>query len=168
MTALKKPFRLIATLWLAIAFAVAGIAPSFATVLTVTAANVAWVSGPKDGDQQAGEAFAAGALIYLAAAGTWLKAQGDGTAIEAGSLGIGLALSTADASGARISVARAGAIVSLGTSAAGTVYIVGDTAGGIYPAADAGTADKVTVVGLGVGSNKILLGYIYDAGSVVP
>lgn len=163
-----KSLRLFATGLLAAVSLAFPVAPSFATVLTVTASNVVWQSGPVDKDCIAGEAFASGALVYLSASGTWLKAQGDGTAIEAGSLGIGIALATADVAGARVSVARPEAVVSLGTGTAGTVYIVGDTAGGIYPAADAGTTDKVTVVAVGIGSNKLKLGYIYDAGSVVP
>lgn len=137
------------------------------TALSITAANVSLVSGPVDHGQTSGEAFAAGALVSLSAAGTWFKAQGDGTAIEAGSLGIGIALATSDAAGAKISVARPEAIVSLGTGTAGVVYIIGDTAGSIYPVADAGSTDKVTVIGLGIGSNKIKLGYIYDAGAVL-
>src|SRR3972149_9800957 len=90
--------------------------------LTITAANVVWQSGTKPlSDQVAGEAFIAGAAIYLAANGKWYKAQCDGTAIEAGSGGIGMALATADALGARISVALPGAIVAVGAGAAGGV-----------------------------------------------
>lgn len=135
--------------------------------LTITAANVAWVSGPKLTDQVAGEAFAAGALVYLAANGTWLKAQGDGTAIEAGSENLGIALATADAAGARVSIATEGAIVSVGTGTAGIVYYVGDTAGGFHPVADLGSTDKVTVAALGIGSNKLKIARIYDAGAVL-
>ena len=49
------------------------------TALSITAANVAWVSGPVDHGCVAGEAFAAGAAVYLSASNTWLKAQCDGT-----------------------------------------------------------------------------------------
>lgn len=141
---------------------------SLAAALSITAANVAYIDGPKDGDQAAGEAFIAGAVIYLAAAGIWLKAQDDGTAIEACSLGCGVALFTADAVGARGSVARPGATISIGTGTAGTVYALCDTAGSICPVADGGTTDKMTVIAVGMGSNKLQLGYIYNAGSVVP
>lgn len=141
---------------------------AFATVLTVTASSVAWVSGPVTCEKQSGEAFVAGAALYYSASGTWLKAQGDGTATEAGVNGLAVALGTSDAAGAFVCVARAGAIVTLGTGAAGTVYIIGDTAGGIYPAADAGTADKVSIIGLGIGSNRLQIVEVYNAGSVVP
>lgn len=136
--------------------------------LTVTASNVVYVSGPVVKDAVAGEAFAAGAAVYLSATDTWLKAQGDGTAVEAGSNGIGIALATADVAGARVSVATAGAIVTLGTGTAGIVYYIGDTAGSIFPVADLGSADKVTPLCFGIGSNRVqLLGNNYNAGSVL-
>lgn len=138
------------------------------TDLVNTAASVAYVSGDVAADQVAGEAFVAGALLYKTSAGTWKKAQGDGTAEEAGSLGLGLALFTADAANARGSVALPGAIVTLGAATAGAVYSTADTAGAIRPVADNATTDKVTVCGVGIGSNKILLARIYDAGCVVP
>lgn len=142
--------------------------PSFATALTITAANVAWVSGPITTDAVSGEAFAAGAVVYLSATGTWLKAKSNGTAVEAGSGGIGVALGTSDATGARVSIARADAVISVGTGTAGTAYALCTVAGSICPVADAATTNKMTVVGVGIGSNKLHLGYIYDAGSVVP
>lgn len=135
--------------------------------LTITAANVSWTSGPVDHGCIAGEAFAAGAAVYLSASGTWLKAQGDGTAVEAGSLGVGLALGTADAAGARVSVARPGAVVAIGTGTAGVIYIIGDTAGGVHPSTDAGSTDKVTVFAQGVGSNSIQLVYGYHSGAAL-
>jgi hypothetical protein len=87
--------------------------------LTITPAQVAYVSGPKSGDQVAGEAMNAGAVVYYNAAnGKWFKAQCDGTAAEAGQDGLGLALASADSAGARISIARSGSIVDLGAAAA--------------------------------------------------
>lgn len=137
--------------------------------LAITAANVAYVSGPIDQDQVAGEAFIAGAIVYRAANGTWLKAQCDGTAIEAGSLGIGMALATADAAGARISVARPGAIVTIAASGltVGIPYFIGNTAGSLDPLADLGTTDKVTFAGISISATRILLGYLYDSGAVL-
>lgn len=132
--------------------------------LTITASNVLWQSGPKLGDQVAGEAFDAGAEIYLAANGKWLKAQCDGTAIEAGSENIGMALSSADADGARISVALPGAVVAIGTSTAGVIYCPGTTAGSLIPTADLATTNKVTVAAIGIGSNKVQLCRDYNAG----
>jgi len=136
--------------------------------LTITPANVAWQSGPILGDQVAGEAFSAGAEVYLAANGKWLKAQSDGTPIEAGSENLGMALSTSDGVGARFSVAEPGAVVAVGTGTAGAVYCIGATAGQLVPAADIVSTNKVTIAALGIGSNKLLLTRVYNAGAVAP
>ena len=137
------------------------------TALSITASNVLWQSGPKAGDQIAGEAFDAGAAIYRAANGKWLKAQCDGTAIEAGSDNIGVALSSADADGSSITVALPGAVVAIGTGTAGIVYAIGRTAGALVPTADLASTDKVTLAALGIGSNKLQLVRDYNAGAVL-
>lgn len=137
--------------------------------LAVTAAQVAWVSGPIEKDQYAGEAFLAGACVYYSGS-QWLKAQCDGTALQAGSEKLGIALATADAAGARVSIAVDGAIVTLGAAAAplaGKLYIPADTAGNLMPIADAGSTDKVTPFALGIGSNQVQLQRIYNAGAVL-
>jgi hypothetical protein len=139
------------------------------TALVITAAAVALVSGPHDADQVAGEAFVAGAAVYRKASdGKWYKAQCDGTAEEAGSVDLGVALATADAAGARVSIAKAGAVVALGTGTAGTFYALGATAGAIAPVADLVSTNKATLIGVGIGSNQLLLSRIYNAGAVVP
>jgi hypothetical protein len=138
------------------------------TALTITAASVAYVSGPVATDQVAGEAFAAGAAVYYnSSTGKWLKAQCDGTVDEAGATKVGLALASADAAGARISVALPDAIVSVGTGTAGVVYAVGATAGTLVPIADLVSTNKVTVAAVGIGSSKLRLARIYDAGAVL-
>lgn len=136
--------------------------------ITITAANVAWVSGAVLGDQIAGGAFTAGQVVYQADNGTWLKAQGDGSAVEAGANNLGVALFTSDASGARGSIAVSGAIISYGAVlTAGLIYIIGDTAGSVYPSADAGSGDKVTVLGLAISTSQLLIQRIYHAGAVI-
>lgn len=136
--------------------------------IVITAANVAWVSGPVLSDAIAGEAFVAGATVYLSDTNTWFKAQGDGTAVQAGSNGIGVALATADAVGARVSVATTGAIVSYGAVlTAGLFYTIADTAGGLRPSADNASTDKVTLVGLAISTSQLLLQRIYNAGAVI-
>ncbi len=137
------------------------------SALSITAANVAYQTGPFMADQVAGEAFIAGAMVYRGAAGTWLKAQCDGTALEAGSDLIGMALATADAAGARISIALAEAVVTIGTGTAGIIYALGRTAGSLIPSADLASTDKVTVAGVGIGSSKIQLARVYNAGSAL-
>jgi hypothetical protein len=137
--------------------------------LAITAANVGLISGPESGDQVAGEAFIAGALVYLNPSDSrWYKAKASGTAVQAGSAGIGMALGTADAAGARVSIARPGAIVSVGGGAAGTVYVVSATAGSLAPVADMVSTNKVTVAALGIGGNQLALAYAYNAGAVTP
>jgi hypothetical protein len=137
------------------------------TALSITAANVAWQSGPILTDQIAGEAFAAGAILYKSDAGTWLKAQCDGTAVEAGSNDIGMALATADAAAARVSIARPDAIVALGTSTKGVVYCIGPTAGALNPVADIVSTNKVTVAALGIGTSQVQLCRVYNPGAVL-
>lgn len=139
------------------------------TALATVAAQVVLVSGPADHGQVAGEAFVAGAGLYQSATGTWLKAQCDGTAIEAGSLGFGMALATADAAGAKVSIARAGAIVKVAASGllAGIPYFVGNVAGALEALADLGSTDKVTIAGLTRSATEIQLAYVYDSGAVL-
>lgn len=137
------------------------------TALTITASGVAWVSGPIAQDQIAGEAFVAGACVYEADNGTWLKAQCDGTAIEAGSNNLGIALATADAANARVSVALPGAVVTVGTGTAGIVYAPGRTAGSLVPTADLLSTDKVSPLAILSAANKLLLFRAYSAGSVL-
>lgn len=144
--------------------------------LTVTAAQVLWVSGPIE-NGIAGEAFAAGAALYKSDTGTWLKAQCDGTAVEAGANDLGIALATADVAAARVAIAVAGptagfgAVVNLGAgaaAAAGLIYGPGTTAGSLVPSADWATTNKVSPVALGIGSNQVQLFRAYNAGSVRP
>lgn len=136
--------------------------------LTVTASNVIYQSGPIDDDAVAGEAFAAGDVLYWNASDKkYYKAQCDGTAIEAGRDGIGLALFTADVAGARGSVALPGAVVAIGTGTAGIFYCPGTTTGDLIPTADLGSTNKATLVAVGIGSNQIKLAHVYDAGAVI-
>ena len=142
--------------------------PSYATALSITAANVTLDSGPFD-QAVAGEAFAAGAILYLKTSdGRWYKAQADGTAAEAGADGRAMALGTADAAGARVSIAMPGAVVSIGTGTAAVIYLPGRTAGSLIPSADLASTDKATIAAIGIGTNKLLLTRIYHAGAVVP
>lgn len=139
-----------------------------ATSLTITAANVAYVSGPTIGDQVAGEAFAAGAILYKADDGKWYKAKSSGTAVQAGSRDIGMALNTTDAANARVTLAKHGAVVAIGTGTAGTIYVIGSTAGALAPVADLSSTNKVQPAAIGIGTNQVMLLHGYNAGAVVP
>lgn len=139
------------------------------TALATVAAQVLHISGPVDHGQTAGEAGAAGKMVYLAADGSWKLAQCDGTAVEAGSGGIGMLLSTVDVAGAKVSIARPDAIVKVAASGltVGVAYFIGNTAGALDPVGDLGSADKVTVAALTISGTSVLLGYMYDAGAVL-
>lgn len=158
-------------LWLALAALLGLMSPAMATSLSITASQVLYVSGDLYTDQVCATTITAGAALYKTSTGTWGLLQGDGTAEEAGSLGYGIALGGCSA-GQRITIAAPGASVTLGAGAApaaGTVYTSDDTAGSIRPNADNGTTDKVTVLGVGTGSNAIkLFGGTYNAGAVIP
>lgn len=116
------------------------------TALSLTASAVLLVAGPH-ADGIAGEALTAGQAVYQKASdGKWCKAQCDGTAEEAGSLrGCGLALNTADATGAPVRVALPGATVKLGAGTAGIVYMVGGAAGALVPEGDLASTNKATI-----------------------
>lgn len=121
----------------------------------------------------AGEAITVGQSVYYdAATGTWKKAQCDGTAAEAGADGYGIALSSAPAANQPIVVALPGSTVTLGAGAApaaGTMYYISATYGGLAPSADLSSTNKVTPICFGVGSNKVkILGGAYDSGAVKP
>lgn len=139
------------------------------TALTMTAASITLDSGPHDADAIAGEAFACGAVVYQRASDSkWLKAQCDGTAEEAGSVDLGIALSTADAANARVTVAKTGAVLSVGAVAtAGFYYCPGRTAGSLIPTADLASTDKSTLIAQAISTSKLLLQRLYNAGSVV-
>ena len=135
--------------------------------LTITAANVSLVDGTPYANQPVGEAAAAGSVVYRNDSGVWLKAQCDGTATEAGANDVGILLSTADGTGARVSVAGPGCTVGLGTGTAGVVYAIGRVAGQIVPTADLLATDKVTVIGIGIGTSRLQLTRLYNAGAVL-
>jgi hypothetical protein len=135
--------------------------------LTIAAAAVAYVSGPVLADQVAGEAFAAGVNVYQNDNGVWLKAKNSGTALEAGQNATGLALGTADAVGARVSIAQPGAVVAVGTSAAGVIYVIGAVAGQLVPAADLVATARVTPVALGIGTNRLQLVRAYNPTAIL-
>ena len=160
--------RLLASSLVVVSLLAASVGPALAAALSITASNVVLVNGPRKSDLVAGEAFVAGAAVYRKSSdGKWYKAQCDGTIDEAGQTEIGMALSTADAAGSRVTVALQGAIVSIGAGTSGTVYFVGATAGSVVPAADLATTNYSTPFMQGIGSNKVMiLGFF--TGAILP
>lgn len=84
--------------------------------------------------------------VYKNASNLWLKAQSDGTALEAGSSQLGIAL-TGSSLNQSINVQVAGTITIGGTVAATVPYIVSATAGGICPYADLASAQYASFLG---------------------
>lgn len=134
--------------------------------LTVTAANVAKVSGNvRHGT--AGATITAGQVVYFdASAGTWKLAVADGigaaTAATAGSGGLGIALHGA-ASGQPLTVQYDGVINPGATVTVGVIYCASPaTAGGIAPSADVSSLDNdyVTILGVGTTAAQITLGIL--------
>lgn len=116
----------------------------------------------------AGATITAGQSLYLDATTSTLKlAQADGTAAEAAVVGVSLHAASA---GQPISYATTGELT-LGAGAApanGTTYVVSAAAGGICPNADISTSThRKSLVGTGIGSNKIKL-HLVNTGGVIP
>ena len=134
--------------------------------LSVTAANVARVSGNvRHGT--AGATITAGQVVYLdTAAGTWKLAVCDGTgaatAVTSGSGGVGIALHGA-ASGQPLTIQYDGVINPGGTVTVGVIYVASAAAaGGIAPSADLSAVDNdyVTILGVGTTTSRITLGML--------
>ena len=137
--------------------------------VTITAGNVSLISGEPLGNQISAATITAGLVVYQLDNGTWGLAQGDGTATEAGSNNIGVALGGA-ASGQRFSVATGSGNCIVGYGAvltAGLFYTCGDTAGALVPSADNGSTDKATLVGQAISTSQIMLIRAYNAGAVI-
>lgn len=117
--------------------------------ITVTAANVAKVSGATTETGTAGATITAGKSVYKRNSDSkWLLAQCDGTDEEAGSAGVGIALNGCS-DGQPITVLTAGDITIGATVVAGTCYFVSATAGGICPHADLVTGNRARFLGIG-------------------
>lgn len=138
------------------------------SAISITASNVTLQSGPTE-MATAGEAFAAGAAVYQSAAGTWLKAQCDGSTVEAGEVKVGVALFTADAASARGQVAVEGAEVNVGAvlTAGSPLYIHGTAGSMTHALADLASTNKSTIVGIAISTSRMFVKPIYRAGAVI-
>src|SRR5688572_2641248 len=126
--------------------------------LTITASQVALVSGEVIRGT-AGATITAGQSVYLdTATNKWKLAQADGTIAEAGQSGLGIALHGAS-DGQPLAVAGPGCDVNLGAGAAAVasiVYVVSPTAGEIGVIGDVTTSGHFrSIVALGKGSNRV-------------
>lgn len=138
--------------------------------ITVTPANVAFVSGGINKESLAGEAFDAGDIVYLkSSTGKWMKAQADGTDEESG-VGVewGIAINTGVLN--QFAHVQTGGIVNPGgTVVVGTVYLVGTTAGDIVPNADITTTGHYkSIFGIGTTSSRIDMSIKKATGVTMP
>lgn len=121
--------------------------------LSITAGNVAWVSGTRPKVVTGGATITRGQALYkddsdneykLADAGAVGTAVLDGIALTDGT------------DGAEMLVAPRGATLNIGaTTTAGTIYVISETAGGIAPVGDLATGDFVVVAFVGSGTANV-------------
>jgi hypothetical protein len=124
--------------------------------LTVTAANVVNTSAVTT-QGVAGGTITAGQAVYKRASdGKWLAAQCDGTAEEAGSVDVGIALHAALAN-QPVVVALDGAINIGATTSKATLYVVGAAAGGVAPIADLTSGQRITHLGYATATDGTLV-----------
>lgn len=116
--------------------------------LTVTAANVLFTSGQRENAYNAGASVTAGQAVYFdTTTSTWKLAQCDGTAAEAGSGGVGIALHAAG-NGQPLAVALNGSLINIGaTTSKAVTYFVSAAAGGVAPQADLVSTNRITRLG---------------------
>jgi hypothetical protein len=133
--------------------------------ISITAASVAYVSGPRE-TRNAAVAITAGQVVYAASSSTAGLSQTDGTAAEAAAIGI--ALNNAG-SGQPVTIATDGAVVTLtgATTVANTLYYVSNAAGGICLIADIGAADYVTSIGYATGTGGQFVVKVVATGGVL-
>lgn len=118
--------------------------------ISVTAANVTWVSGARPRVVKGGATITPGQAVYLnTSTNEYELADAD---TDAASEFAGIAISNGENARDMI-IAPPGAVINFGaTLAAGTIYTVSATAGGICPDTDLTTGDYVVVVAIGAGT----------------
>jgi hypothetical protein len=132
--------------------------------LSITAANVLFVSGSKE-TLTAAETITAGQLLYKDANSQWKLAQADGTFAEATIYAIALDSGSTN----QPVTAQTDGVINLGTGTQGEIYIASATAGAICPEADISTTGYfVSIVGVGIGSNQLKLLFSSDTASKIP
>lgn len=120
--------------------------------VSLTAANVTWVSGVPPQTVIAGETITEGMPVYrLSSDNEHYKCDAD---TDAASEFAGIAL-TNGVNGRPMVIAPPGAVINVGaTLTAGTVYALSTTAGGIAPETDLLAGDYITVVYIGNGGTN--------------
>lgn len=123
--------------------------------LAVTAVNIVRGAGAKVETGIAGALITAGQTVYKDPADSdrFKPADADsGTAAVRTTRGIAL---NGAAANQPLAVQVEGRIVIGGVVAIGTIYVQSDVPGGIRPAADNGSGDFVTILGVGISATEI-------------
>lgn len=127
--------------------------------ISVTAANVAKVSGAQTATGTAGAAITAGQPLYVDTANGNVLKLVDADASDLASTVAGIALHTS-ASGQPITYLTSGDITIGATLTAGKVYVASATAGGIAPVADLTTGWRTSILGYATTTAILRVGII--------
>lgn len=124
--------------------------------ISVTDANVLASSVAQVQRAIAGAAVERGQPIYLDSADGYSAKPADADAATT-AVAVGIALNQADDGQPVDYVVEDPSFTPGGTTVPGTIYCVSTNAGGIAPWADLASGDFVTVLGVGLASNKLAL-----------
>lgn len=133
--------------------------------ITITAANVVPGTGAVIENHTAGAAITAGQAVYYDTSTLTVKLADCDNASSTVRSVRGIALNSC-ASGQPVAVQVDGLITIGATIAAGVVYCLSDTAGGIRPVADQGSGDYTSVIGIGT-TTAIMDIQIHNSGAAV-
>lgn len=124
--------------------------------ISITAANVIFVSGTKHNSNTAGETITAGHMVYLKASDSkWWKADNNVDQATSGyGVQTGIALHGA-AAGQPLVVQTTGDITIGATVAVGVVYVLSTTAGGLAPHADLVSTNYITYGGYAITTGRL-------------
>lgn len=133
--------------------------------ITITAADVAADAGATSERKNAAVAITAGQLLYIDANGDVDLAAADLTSIEATIFGI--ALDSAPGAGQPVFVMTSGTLDIGGTALEGKTFVASTTPGNIALDADITVSTHFkSVLGVGVGLDKIKLGILNSGGQI--
>lgn len=123
--------------------------------LSITAANVAWISGTKNSAYNAGAAITAGQAVYLdSSTSTWKLADADASALTADCAGIALCTGVV---GQPLVVQTDGTLTIGATMVLGEPYFLSDTAGAIIPKGDLASPLRTTIIGVATSTTVLTL-----------
>lgn len=117
------------------------------TDIVITAASVVAGANPSTESGHAGETVAAGKLVYLDSTVHKYKLADSNSATVEARTPRGVALNTASLDQPLV-IQKAGPCTVGGTLTPGIAYYMSDTPGGLCPAADVGTGEYSTLVGI--------------------